>query len=154
MSTVASQVTRKMVLTQDRFQTAEYTRTEYRVVPAEGVTFEEVLQPSYWTHVAHLLKVGDHIEVFPDTQEYWAELLVIGVERLAVDVQTITKMDVRTGQLPENPATSNFEVVWKGPQHKWCVIRKGENGGYVKRGLPNKVQANKELEAYLQALTR
>ncbi len=42
----------------------------------EGFAFSKVLAPAFWTHVGHILKPWDRIEIRPDDRTYVAEVVV------------------------------------------------------------------------------
>jgi hypothetical protein len=145
-----SAVLRSVAITADRFKQAEYVRNSFRIVPQQGQTLQDIIQPGYWAHIAQFLKVGDHIEVFAEDQSYWAELLVVAAERTAASVQVLNQVEIQANSLPEAPAPG-YRVEWKGPQHRWSVIRIAD-GQYIKEGFDTKQAAGSSLQEYLRAL--
>jgi len=117
---------RAVVVDPQRMQSAEYVRREWVCTAEEGTTADDVIDPGYWAHIAAQLTIYDRIEVRVDTGEYLLELLVKDVGRNWAQVAVLHHHDlagkVKTGQAME----AEFEALFKGPQRKWCVIRKSD----------------------------
>lgn len=105
-----------------RMKLAEYERQEWIANAEFGITPEDLLQPGYWSHMAAQMNVYDHIEVRAEDGAWIAELLVIQVDRNWAKVMIRNIYDlVPADTLP--PAVAMHKVEWKGPQHRFCVIR-------------------------------
>lgn len=107
-----------------RFKLAEGQRNQFRHIPEAGVPFDALLSDGYWAHVSASMKPGDHVEVWAEDGSYYAELLVQDAGRLyaKVAVKNHVKLDaveVKEGGL----MVEGYEVKWRGPQLKWCVLR-------------------------------
>lgn len=103
-------------------QSVEYVRNVFRTVPPQGHSLDDVLAPNYFAHLAPKLKIGDRIEVLPETMEYFAELLVVRSERFTVHTALVNRVELAT---PEMPVTEleGHTVQWKGPNRKWSILR-------------------------------
>lgn len=142
---------RNLALHANRFKTAEYVRQLYRIVPPEGHTMDDIVKPDYWAHVAPKLRIGDHIEVFPDDQSFWADLLVISAHRLSAVVQVLQYVEIDANRVTEFP--TGYNVEWKGPQHKFSILKgTSEDFVYVKDGFETKQEAQKALDDYLRQI--
>ncbi len=117
---------RAQKLTLDRFKGAEYERLVYRVVPKDGTPLEALREPMYWSHVAAQLRPTAIIEVIPDDMSYFAELLVISCGNNWATVEILRHVPFATAQSVIAEASA-YEVKWKGPHHKFAVIRKADN---------------------------
>jgi len=154
MGATAQQVERKVQLAQGRFKNVEFVRKTWHATPAEGHTFEDVLNPEYWSHMANKVKVGDHIEVLPEDQTYWALLMVTDVGRVAARVMVLHQVQFKENlPVPGESVPAEFEVAWKGPQMKWAVIRLSDRS-VVLRDFPSREEASKALVEYQKVLSR
>jgi hypothetical protein len=111
-------------LASNRLHFAEHRRNIFTVTPEHGTPYEAILREDFWAHVSVKMKPGDRIEVLAEDGSYFAELLVQDAGRLYAKVAPLRHIkldavDVKEGGL----AMEGFEVVWKGPQLKWCVTR-------------------------------
>jgi hypothetical protein len=156
MSEVAAKVAapKRVVLHAMRFKQAEFVRHIYHVIPEQGVTLEDVLQVSYWSQIAGQLEVGDHVEVYPEDQTYWAHLLVIDCNRLEARMQILNYVEIGANAAsPLSEETLVYFVKWRGPQFKWAICRKAD-GSSVKDGFASRDKASAGLSDYLKALAK
>lgn len=105
-----------------RMKLAEYERQDW-IVNAEMIhTADDILLPGYWAHMANQMNPYDHIEVRSEDGSWIAELIVIETGRNWAKVLLTRKYDlVPMDAMPEG--VSLHKVEWKGPQHRFCVIR-------------------------------
>lgn len=117
---------RAVVVDPQRMQNAEYLRRDWVCTAEEGTTVDDIIDPGYWAHIAGQLTIYDRIEVRVDSGEYLLELLVKDLGRNWAQVAVLHHHDlagkVKTGEAME----AEFEALFKGPQRKWCVIRKSD----------------------------
>lgn len=101
---------------------AEHKRHDWVVDIPISVTIEEVMDPSYWAHVAAQMEPLDHIEVRADDGSWVAELIVRMCEKnyAHVVLKQLTKLDAPT-EAPQS--STKHKVEWKGPALRWSVIR-------------------------------
>ena len=107
-----------------RLKFAEHERNQWFVVPEEGTPFEALLDPAYWAHVSAKFKPCDIIEIHAEDGAYYGRLLVQDAGKLYAKVAKLEhveldKVDVVQGGV----ALVGHEVKWRGPIHKWCVVR-------------------------------
>lgn len=114
-----------------RFKVAEQERNLWLVYPEHGTEFEDLLEPSYWSHIAKNLRPGARIEVLAEDGSYWAELLVRATGNLSASVHPLRKVDLGNIPLPE---ASSFAVEYRGPVLKHAVIRK-RDGSSIQSGF-------------------
>lgn len=126
-------------LVPNRVKQAEFARNAHRATPEQSAKLEDVLNPTYWAHVAAKFAVGDTIEVFPEGGAWYAQLLVVGCSKLHAKVAVISMIKLRAAEKApkDKPA---FAIEFKGPQRKWSVIRTADKS-YVKEGLDSKEDA-------------
>lgn len=137
---------RNNILPPQRHRLAEEVRNLWVVNAEEGTTIQDVMEPGYWAHVAQLLRPYDHIEVRLETGEWIAELLVIsqGLNWAKVHMLHHHNLSVST-EAP--PASQKHEVKYRGPQHKWCVVRLSDRQ-VLDSGRDSAADANAWLQNY------
>ncbi len=87
-----------------------------------GVTLEQILEPSYWAHIAPKLTAYDEIRVITDDEQWVAYLLVLFAERnfAKVKVDRVIKIDENA---VSEYQSDKLKVDWKGAHQKFSVIR-------------------------------
>lgn len=135
------------VLMPERVGLADAKRHDWVVDAEYGVTLEEVLQPSYWSHVAPRMVPGDHIEVRAEDFSWVAYLIVHFAERTYANV--VVDRVVTIDKAQDLPAVSiKHKVEWNGPHHKFAVIRISDSqmlqSGFTTRGLADEWMRNHE----------
>lgn len=108
-----------------RFKQADYVRNVFRIVPEHGTPFDATLDPAYWAHVAASLKPLDEIVVHAEDGSYYGRLLVRDAGRLYAKVAPLEYHDLDPVEVTQGgpPPAAGYEVKWRGPQLKWCVLR-------------------------------
>lgn len=127
-------------LIQPQFRQAEFSRNIWSAVPQAGTTKEDVLKPEFWMHVQRQLKIGDRVEVSPESGEWLLELLVRAVSANGPVFHTLHAHVFNATDLP---ASADYEVKFGGGA-KWRVIRKADRHVLVE-GL----QTREAAEAWL-----
>lgn len=126
-------------ITRNRFQAADQVRNRWAISPEEGSTVDDVMRPEATAHIAAQLKRWDIIEVRPDDESFYAELLVKDAGPnwasfwLIQHVELAPKVDAAEADEP-------FVVGWGGPHQKHRVTRKADNE-VLKSGFPSKAEA-------------
>jgi len=120
---MAEETKRERKLQASRFNLAEHKRNIFHVVPEDGVTLEDVLEPSFWAHISNRLRPTDRIEVYAEDGSYFAELIVREAGHLFAKVQVLRKVDLEGETSGAVASVSGHDVAWKGPHHKWAVVR-------------------------------
>lgn len=113
----------------ERFKTAEYERQIHVANADEGTRPEDITMPDYWAHAAAQMKPWDRIEVRANDGTWFAELLVLDVSRQWAKVHVLALHRFSDFDTSLSGATLNlpYFVTHKGPQLKWCVIRRVDN---------------------------
>lgn len=114
------------VLMPERFNEAEF-KAHFFIADAEAnVQPEQVLEPAYWAHVAAQMDPFDHITVRAEDGTWIAFLIVVACERNYARV--VLDRVVRLVSETSAPVDSiKHKAEWKGPFHKWCVIRTSDS---------------------------
>lgn len=134
-------------LPEARFAPAEVMRVRYVIVPEEGTSFEELLEPIYWSHVARRLRALDILEIHPEDGSYFAELLVRGVGPKGAQVVTLRMK--KLGEVED--LGEAFKIQWKGGHLKHAVIRSRDKE-VLQGGFANKEDAAAWLASNLASL--
>ena len=116
---------RAVILMPARMSHAEFVRQDWVATAEEGTTVEDVLNPNFWSNMAAQMKPYDRIEVRVDTGEWLLELLVMNTDRNWASVVLLQQHEL-VPDAGDVPVPEAFESIWKGPQHRWCVIRKSD----------------------------
>lgn len=145
------QAERSVAITEQRFNLAEYWRRDFVVNAEIGTTKEDILRPEYWALVAQHLKPFDHIEVRDEAGEWIAELSVRQADRTWANVALLHFHQFVA--ISDQPGVAaRHRVEWKGPQHKWAVIRNGDSQ-MVQKGFSERESANEWLRNHERTVT-
>lgn len=146
MSEVAEKDKRVVILNPQRMSLAEQVRQDWVVNAEHGTTMADVLDPQYWAHMASQMQPWDRVDVRLETGEWLMELLVINTGRNWAQVHVLNQHQLEQ-RAETMPAAQKHKIEWKGPQHKWCVIRLADNE-MIERGKASKEEAGQWLAAY------
>lgn len=113
-------------LVRSRITLADQVRNRWAVSPEGGTSIEEVMRPEYTVNIAAQLKRWDVIEVRPDDETYYAELLVKTAERTGATFWLIQFVELAS-KAPAAEPNDGFVVGWGGPHQKHRVVRKADN---------------------------
>jgi hypothetical protein len=138
-------------ITADRMRLAEVERQEWCVNAYFGTTVEHVLQPGYWANMASKMKPYDHVEVRVDDSTWLAHLLVLEAGRNWARVMVLAKWRLDGADVAQSIVAEEFKIEFKGPQLKWCVIRK-RDAAYMSQQHRERSQAEDWLRSYERTL--
>ena len=131
---------RSPILDPQRMQLAEYNMATYTVNCEDKITVADLAEPGYWAHVAALMKPYDQIWARAEDGSWIAHLTVLGCDRTWAKVHVLAEYKLTTADVSQTEAEALHEVAWKGPQHRFVVIRKSDSA-MVKSGFADKVEA-------------
>lgn len=140
----------KIKLTPNRRQQTEYTNTSWTVTAEEKTPYSRVLEPDYWSNAFSGMRPYDTIRVIAEDGAYFAELLVVDCGHGWVKVKELTKIELSEVK-NDKINTGDYEVAWKGPHHKWCVIRSSDNH-LLKKELKSKEAGLSWITEYNKAM--
>jgi len=121
-----------------RFALAGHKRNVYFITPADGTTLDDVLDPLYWSHVAQRLRPTDLVEVHAEDGSFFAELFVREAGRQQATLVPLRVVEFE--KLKQEPSREGFTAAWKGPHHRWCVVRLAD-GALIKTECGSKDEA-------------
>ncbi len=130
-----------------RVQQAEYTRDLWMADVPRGTTIDDLLDESYWAHVAQLLRPRARIEVMCEDNSYFAELLVMGVGKLYAQVVLLRAHELT--QPIARKVTSPYSVDWSSG--KFRVLRGPD---VIKEGFDTEKDAQRWIDNHEEALER
>jgi hypothetical protein len=130
-----------------RFKLAEHVVNTHCIVVEQGVPFEAMSDPAYWSHIASRLRPGDEIKVRTDDGAYAATLLVKDVAHQAVRVVPVWYVSL--SEVAELPANAEYEVAWAGPHHKFRITRKKDNA-VIQSGFDNREAAIAAMATHIR----
>ena len=134
-------------LPQSNFQGGDFARLLYCARIPEGVPFEAVLRPEFWTHISHMaLEIGTKIEVLEDGGAYYGELIVRESKPSRVVVSKLSYVEL--DDLAEE--TENDRYIVRGSGKKWRVIDNVDKG-VLQDDLQTKSQAHRWIEDHEKA---
>lgn len=91
-----------------------------------GTTFEDLLAPAYWTHIASRLRPWDQLMVRAEEGTFYAELIVTEVGQLFASVVPKPGYPFRL-QVAEPGVDASvpqgYSVKWMGEHKKWGALR-------------------------------
>jgi hypothetical protein len=125
-------------------------RTWYAVIE-EGTPYDEIFNPIYWDNHAAKFAIGDWIRITDDESTYDAELKVVSTGVGGVRVSEYFKKVWAKGSPKPEVLSSQYEVKWGGPQHKWRIVRVSDNH-VESHSYESEADANKWLTANLNNL--
>lgn len=129
-----------------RLKNAENERQQHFVVPEHGTPFDALLDPAYWAHVSMKFRPCDLIEVHAEDGSYYARLLVRDAGKLYAKVAKLEYVELDKVEVLQaaGKILDGHEVKWRGPLHKWCVVR----GADVLKDGMSKAEAEDFLRSY------
>ncbi len=128
-----------------RFGMAEAKRNIFFATVEEHVAPEDVLRPSFWAHTSGPMRPYDEIIVAVDSCAWRLHLLVRDAWHGGAAVIELSRHDMQSDEEITNQEAVDLRVQWRGPQVKWCVVRK--DGVIVQANLPDKGTALQNLAA-------
>jgi hypothetical protein len=132
---------RNMILDPGRRKLAEYTMNVHTVNCEMGTTIDDLKTPGYWAHTAAEFKPYDQIWARSEDGTWVAHLMVLGCDRNWAKMHVLAEHKLTTSDVAMTAAAAiQHSVEWKGPQHRFCVIRKSDSET-VKSGFADKVAA-------------
>lgn len=132
-------------ITQARFGLEVEASNRFRVNVPMGTNPDDLLDESYWQHIATQLRPGDEIRAMPDNMAWELTLHVIGAGKLYAHVVKKTLFDLAPLEQPI-PLPSIYRVIFQGSHHKWAVIREDKplKDGFETEGLARRYAQNHE----------
>lgn len=114
-----------MHLNPNRCKETPVVNNSWSVTLEEGTELDDVLAEEFFANVAQRMRPYDKIMVRTDDGAWYAELLVLSVGKTWVRAVLLFKKALEVSR--DSIEVEGYEVLYKGPQKKFCVIRKVDN---------------------------
>lgn len=142
---------RPAALPADRFSMQEFVHRNYIAVIPEHMSLSDVLEPSFWAHMAGGLQQWDRIEVVAEDRRYWGEVVVLHATNTGAHVAWLHK-PIDLDPMASVPHVAEIQldgvkVAWKGPLEQFCIIRDGDNR-VLRSRIPTRSAAILDAESY------
>jgi len=131
------------------FRPIEVLTSEHDAVLAPDHEYSDCFVPSFWSIIAPLVGRDDIIRVRTEDQRFYAELYVVDANRQGLSVVEMRHISLQK-EVPELAPDADYEVKWKGPQWRYCVVRKSDNA-MMQKHLTDKVDAYNWIQLKLAA---
>lgn len=142
----------------NKLQDATFGMRVLHCIIPQSHTLEDILEPTYWKHNAHI--VAPFTKIYCDFEDgrRFLMLNVIANDRTWAKVEVL--IDTKSGQSHDEEVEElqeagdeEYQVVWKGPAHKWTVVRK-QDGETIQKGIKQKEEAQGWLAQFKASLSR
>lgn len=124
---------------------------EYFVTAEEGTPPEAVFEPAYWAHVAEKFRPYDVVVIGVDDEAWYMQAIVRAVLPQSVYLSLLPGFPMTLDGPDDQTFIDQYEVKWRGPHDKWCVMRLSDNLPVAKE-LPSRDAANRWLQMNAKTL--
>jgi hypothetical protein len=98
-----------------------------RVILPQGVPYDWVLDPFFWSHVAkNRLVPFDEIQILPEDGSWIAEFYVVQVGDNWARLALKSKTELHSSSEEAEDLPKGYELKWGGPVIGWSVLRNSE----------------------------
>jgi hypothetical protein len=131
----------------------EYVNQNWTVTVEAGTTIEDILKPEFFSNISSKMRPYDHMRVRTDAGEWYGEFLVLSCGRVWAKLAPIFTMDLTSKDIELTQAgvadgMEQYEVAFRGPHLKFCIIRKSDRES-IKEQLQTKAEAQAWLASYV-----
>lgn len=127
MTAASDDKKRAQALSPSDIDRAEVMRNEWRATIKEGVKPTQLLEPSFWAHIASRLTVADKIEAVSEDMAWLCDYVVVDKgdnwARVVMKGEPL-KMRISEAEVDLPPG---YTAEWKGPLLRWCVTRQSDS---------------------------
>ena len=102
----------------------EFARTTWCVTVEIGTKVEHLTDARFWTQIAHMFRLGDHVEVMPQDGSSLSFLIVRNIDRNLVKMGLIQHVDFEDAAIPTQDI-GDYEIKWRG-RAGFGVLRKSD----------------------------
>ncbi len=123
-------------------QDAIHTARGYMLKVQRGVTAEDIMDPTFWNHVASQLREFDRIEVVSEDKAWWGLFLVVSA---GAREARLMQLSFAEGKAQTSKAKPDLEVKFRGLR-KFSLVRIAD-GEVIEEDIPTKEEAEQRLAA-------
>ena len=131
---------RDVQLTSGRIKLASEAANRWGVTLTPDMTYEDILTPRFWAHVAVRFTNGDLIDVRTDNETHYGLFYVIDCSRIHTTLKELMWISLEDKKGASVDYADDYEYKWKGPHLKHCVIRK-QDGEMMQKEIASKADA-------------
>lgn len=124
--TEIEQPKRDVKLRTGSFRPVEVLTSHWDAIMAPEHDYKDCFNPAYWSINALKASRDDIIHVRTEDQRFYAELYVVDANRQGLSVIELAYYDLQKA-VPALADDTEYFVKWRGPTHRWCVVRKSDN---------------------------
>lgn len=127
-------------------ENSKYKSITYSVDMPVDMTSEQLLNPQAWIHVKRKfpeIAVKNRIECVKEDMSLFVELIVTGVSNDIIFVKILRTVDL--DDKIEVKEESAYDIVWKGPNKKFAIVRKADKEE-LRSGFAAKAEAQECLK--------
>lgn len=117
---------------------------EFHVFVPSGVTINDVLDPSSWTHIAQKLQPMSHIFVTAEDNTFCALLRVLSCGQLWAKTAVIWHKDLTETASVDTKEDRILEVQYVSNRYKWGVKRVSD-GEWLSKDHPTEAEAQQVM---------
>lgn len=119
-------------------------------VPGQ-MTVDDLENPDLWANLAPQFEMGSEVRCLADDMSFVAYGVVTYAQGSVAKLKIIArhKLD-KVDHEALKDAAGDYNIVQKGPK-KWCIVQMS-TGDVIKEGIPNQMDAMRELADYQKAL--
>lgn len=129
---------------------------DYFITVDPEVTRADLLRSDFWMHVANSFKPFTKLRVAAEDGSFYAELMVLSAGRNWAAVHELGYYDLHAGAKAAEKALNepkDFEVQWKGPINKYCIVRLSDKE-IIQKNIEQKEAAYLKLSEYLKVINK
>lgn len=138
-------IKRQIVIQPGQCKLAVHSRNHWEIYAGEGVIPEDVDTDQFWALIASKVREYDVFSVLAHDGSWEVEGRILQCSKTWA--KCFVKHTWIYGDTVDPVITDRFEVKFRGPEHRWCVIRKND-GSVMSDKLPTKEEANRSLVEY------
>jgi hypothetical protein len=123
-------------------QTSDHFNPRWSAYLEPEHDMDDVLNPAFWSINAPRIERDAIIEIRTVDQRFFAEVYVMAASKSEVIVKVLRHYDLQGEVAALTKAEMDqYDVVWKGPTAKWCVVRRADKVKLAER-LEDKGEAH------------
>jgi hypothetical protein len=134
---------------ENNIKQADYVRNVWAATPPHGTTMAEVQAPDYWLHATRMFRPGDRIEVTPESNEWFVELLVRAKDDTGIKLAVLRSNEFDPPVAAPSEKAEFYAAFGGGD--KWRVVRNADKK-VVAKGYSSRAEAEAWVSSNTSAL--
>ena len=125
-----------------RLKLMEHAHNFWSVHAPSGAIPDDVSKSDFWSLMSAKLRPYDRFEVLADDGTWLVSGMILSCSRNWAEI--FVRETLELGKASDPSVSATLKAEWKGPEHKWCVIRI-KDGAMLQEGLETSIAANQWL---------